>query len=137
MIVVFSVRLLSLSAFTALPRRFVGGRVLRTLREEIMNGKSLGWVVAAVAVMALGTVLVFRTATAQPAAPAAPAAGPKYTVVDTEATNLLVVDNSTNVVYFYTVDEGKEPGSDMHLRGSLDLNDVGKPTLKPKKTEKK
>jgi hypothetical protein len=90
-----------------------------------------------VAVMALGTVLVFRTASAQPAAAAAPAAGPKYTVVDTEATNLLVVDNSTNMLHFYTVDEGKEVGSDLHLRGSLDLNDVGKPTLKPKKADKK
>lgn len=101
-----------------------------------MNGKTLGWVVAVVALVGLFSVLAFRPAEAQqPAAPAA--AGPKYSVVETDVTNLLVVDNSTNVVYFYTVDEGKEPGSDMHLRGSLDLNDVGKPTLKPKKAEKK
>jgi hypothetical protein len=104
-----------------------------------MRGKSIGWIVAGVAVAGLLGVTVVRFAGAQaPAAPAAPAAGgPKYTVVETDVTNLLVVDNSTNTIYFYTVDEGKEPGSDLHLRGSLDLNDVGKPALKPKKTEKK
>lgn len=102
-----------------------------------MNGKLTGWVVAAVAVFGLLGVVMFRTASAQQAAPQAPASGPKYTVVDTEATNLLVVDNSTNMLHFYTVDEGKEPGADLHLRGSLDLNDVGKPTLKPKKAEMK
>ncbi len=103
-----------------------------------MRGKSIGWIVAGVAVAGLLALSVFRFAEAQaPAAPAAPAGGPKYTVVQTEVTNLLVVDNSTNTIYFYTVDEGKEPGSDLNLRGSLDLNDVGKPTLKPKKAEKK
>lgn len=102
-----------------------------------MRGKSIGWIVAAVAVSGLLALSVVRFAQAQPAAPAAPATGgPKYTVVQTEVTNLLVVDNSTNTIYFYTVDEGKEPGSDLNLRGSLDLNDVGKPTLKPKKAEK-
>ena len=59
----------------------------------------------------------------------------RYTVVQTDITNLLVVDNSTNLIHFYTVDPGKEPGSDLKLRGSLDLNEVGKPVLKPKKAE--
>lgn len=58
---------------------------------------------------------------------------PRYTVVQTDITNLLVVDNGTNLVHFYTVDPGKEPGSDLKLRGSLDLNEVGKPVLTPKK----
>ncbi|MCY2939346.1 MAG: hypothetical protein NTV55_13440 [Planctomycetota bacterium] len=57
--------------------------------------------------------------------------GPRYTVVDTDITNLMVVDNSTNLIHFYTVDQGKEPGSDLKLRGSLNLNEVGKPVLKP------
>ena len=48
--------------------------------------------------------------------------GPRYTVVDTDITNL---------IHFYTVDPGKEPGSDLKLRGSLNLNEVGKPVLKP------
>jgi hypothetical protein len=62
--------------------------------------------------------------------------GPKYTVVETEGTNLLVVDNSTNTMHFYTVDPGKEVGEELHLRGSIDLNAVGKPTIKPKVLKK-
>lgn len=58
---------------------------------------------------------------------------PRYTVVETDITNLLVVDNSTNLIHFYTVDPGKEPGSELKLRGSLNLNDVGKPVLTPTK----
>jgi hypothetical protein len=111
-----------------------------------MRGKSVGWLVAMAAVVGLLSMIVFRFAEAQPGAapaqPAAPAAaaaagGPKYTVVETDITNLLVVDNSTNTVYFYTVEQGKEAGEDLHLRGSLDLNEVGKAVLKPKKAEKK
>ena len=62
--------------------------------------------------------------------------GPRYTVVETDVTNLLVVDNQVNTIYFYTVEKDAPPGSDLHLRGSLDLNEVGKPVLKPKKVEK-
>ena len=57
----------------------------------------------------------------------------RYTVVETDITNLLVVDNNTNLIHFYTVDPGKEPGSELKLRGSLNLNDVGKPVLTPTK----
>jgi hypothetical protein len=61
-----------------------------------------------------------------------PAGGPKYTVIDTEGTNLLVVDNSKNVLYFYTCDHGKSAGEPLKLRGSIDLNQVGQPSIKPK-----
>lgn len=57
---------------------------------------------------------------------------PKYTVIETEGTNLLVTDNSTNTVYFYTVDPDKSPGEELKLRGSVDLAEVGKPVIKPK-----
>jgi hypothetical protein len=57
---------------------------------------------------------------------------PRYTVVETEGTNLLVTDNSTNTLYYYTVDPDKAPGDDLKLRGELSLNEVGKPILKPK-----
>jgi hypothetical protein len=53
-------------------------------------------------------------------------------VVDTEASNLIVVDNSTNTLYFYTEDQGKEVGEDLHLRGIIDLNQVGNRVIKPK-----
>jgi hypothetical protein len=60
-----------------------------------------------------------------------PAAGPHYSVVETEAHNLIVTDNQTNMLYFYTIDKDKEIGSELKLRGSVDLKDVGKPVIKP------
>ena len=57
--------------------------------------------------------------------------GPHYTVVETEGHNLVVTDNATNTLYFYTVDKGQAPGSDLKLRAKLDLNQVGKPVISP------
>jgi hypothetical protein len=101
-----------------------------------MNLKLLvpGLLVVALAIGLSATVFRAESA-AQPAAQPA-AAAPKYTVVETDGTNLLVVDNSSNTLYFYTLDQGKEVGDDLHLRGSLDLTQVGKPTLSPKKAVK-
>jgi hypothetical protein len=59
--------------------------------------------------------------------------GPRYTVVESEAHNLIVTDNKTNTLYFYTIDKDKEVGSELRLRGSIDLNQVGKPEIKPAK----
>ena len=36
----------------------------------------------------------------------------------------------------YTVDAGKDMGDDLNLRGSLDLNQVGKPVLTPKRADR-
>jgi hypothetical protein len=60
------------------------------------------------------------------------AGGPHYSVLETEGHNLIVTDNASNTLYFYTVDKGQPPGSDLKLRASVDLNDVGKPVIKPK-----
>ncbi len=60
----------------------------------------------------------------------------RYSVVHTEGTNLIVTDNKTNTVYYYTTDQGAEPGSDLKLRGSLDLRQVGQPVLKAKLVQK-
>ena len=57
---------------------------------------------------------------------------PRYTVVHTEGTNLIVTDNKANTLFFYTVDQGNEPGAALKLRGSLDLTQVGKQVLSPK-----
>ncbi len=82
-------------------------------------------------VIALGVFgLRPRTEAQQTAAQAA--GGTRYTVVDTDATNLIVVDNGSNTLYFYTEDPGKEVGQELHLRGSIDLSEVGKPVLTPK-----
>src|SRR5438045_3093594 len=62
---------------------------------------------------------------------------PRYTVVFTEGTNLCVTDNRANRVYFYTIDQGKEPGADLRLRAYVDLSQVGKEVIKPTLLKKK
>lgn len=59
-------------------------------------------------------------------------AATRYAVVDSDGTNLIVTDNQTNTLYFYAVDKDAHVGSDLKLRGSFDLKEVGKPVLKPK-----
>jgi hypothetical protein len=66
---------------------------------------------------------------------AASGAWPHYTVIDTEAHNLIVTDNQTNTVYFYTIDKDQKVGSELKLRGSIDLSQVGKPTIRPQTTD--
>jgi hypothetical protein len=60
--------------------------------------------------------------------------GLRYIVVETEGHNLIVTDNKSNTLYFYTIDKDKDIGSDLKLRGSIDLNQVGQPSIKPTKT---
>jgi hypothetical protein len=69
-------------------------------------------------------------ATARAADDKAATSGPRYTVVETEGHNLLVTDNGTNTLYYYTIDRDKEIGSDLKLRGSVALDQVGKPVIK-------
>ncbi len=58
-------------------------------------------------------------------------AGPAhYTVVMTEAHNLLVTDNASNKLYFYTIDKDKPVGSPLKLRASVDLAQVGEEEIK-------
>jgi hypothetical protein len=75
-------------------------------------------------------------AAARPEARAADTSGPRYTVVETQGHNLLVTDNGTNTVYYYATDRDAEIGSDLKLRGSVDLTQVGKPVIKINKTGK-
>ena len=56
----------------------------------------------------------------------------KYSVVETQGHNLLVTDNSTNMLYFYTTDKDAPIGSPLKLRASLDLTKVGETELKIK-----
>ena len=91
--------------------------------------KRAQWLAAAV--VGVAALTLFRPSGGTAQSPAA-VGGPKYTIVDTEGTNLLVVDNSSNTLYYYTVDPGKEVGDDLKLRGSIDLTEVGKPVVKPR-----
>jgi len=56
----------------------------------------------------------------------------RYAVVESDGTNLIVTDNATHTLFFYAIDRDAHVGSDLKLRGSVDLNEVGKPVLKPK-----
>ena len=56
---------------------------------------------------------------------------PHYTVVETEGHNLIVTDNHKNALYFYTIDKDAKIGSDLKLRGMVDLKQVGKEVIKP------
>jgi hypothetical protein len=60
----------------------------------------------------------------------APPMGAHYTVVMTEGHNLLVTDNNTNKLYFYTIDKDKPIGSPLKLRADVDLNKVGEQEIK-------
>jgi hypothetical protein len=95
------------------------------------NGKNWIFVTAAAALVVVALVVTTQTQRA-PAAPDAPAGYPRYTVGDTEGHNLIVTDNQTNTLYYYTIDKDAKVGSDLKLRGSVDLTQVGKPTIKPK-----
>jgi hypothetical protein len=52
-------------------------------------------------------------------------------VVETEGHNLIVTDNHTNTLYFYTIDKGAKIGSELKLRGQVDLKQVGGKAIKP------
>ncbi len=83
--------------------------------------------VALLVVAALVVLARYQPARAERAADSA--VGPRYTVIDTEGHNLIVTDNQTNTLFFYTIDKDKDIGSELKLRGSLDLSQVGKPSL--------
>jgi hypothetical protein len=57
----------------------------------------------------------------------------RYAVVMTDGTHLVVTDNQANKVFFYAIDQGGKPGDDLKLRGTLNLADVGKPSITPTK----
>jgi hypothetical protein len=57
--------------------------------------------------------------------------GPRYSVIETEGHNLIVTDNQSNTLYFYTIDKDAKIGSELHLRGTVDLKQVGKDVIKP------
>jgi hypothetical protein len=100
-----------------------------------MKASWTGGLLLALAVgLVAGLMIAHHTATAVGAAKEEGAAGggARYNVVDTEGHNLIVTDNKTNTLYFYTVDKGKEVGSELKLRGTLDLTQIGEPVLKPK-----
>jgi hypothetical protein len=100
-------------------------------KEAAMKSQWIGgMVLAAVAAFGLGTALGPRAITAAEGEKG-PTSGPRYSVVETEGHNLLVTDNRTDVLYFYTIDKDAKIGSDLKLRGKIDLSQVGKEVVTP------
>ena len=89
------------------------------------------WFLTVAVLIAGGALFASRPVPASTPGNDAPATGAHYTVVETEGHNLLVTDNGSNTLYFYTVDKGNPPGSELKLRAKVDLNQVGKPTIMP------
>ncbi len=54
-----------------------------------------------------------------------------HTVVASDGAHLIVTDNAADKLYFYTIDKEGKVGDELKLRGSLDLRDVGKASMKP------
>jgi hypothetical protein len=98
-----------------------------------MNTKTrISLVVAFALVVVVVVALCWQPALAQRDA----ASGfPRYSVIDSEGHNLIVTDNQSNTVYFYTIDKDAKIGSELKLRGTLDLTQVGKPTLRLKQAK--
>jgi hypothetical protein len=88
------------------------------------------WAIATVAVV-LALVVMARWQPARGAEEGSPGMAPHFTVVMTEGHNLIVTDNKTNMLYFYTIDKEAKIGSDLKLRGQVDLKQVGKKVIKP------
>jgi len=103
-----------------------------------MSLRNLAGVVLGVG-LALVVVVGLRAAKedVKAGAGAAPVAGPRYSVITSEGHNLIVTDNSTNKLYFYTIEADSKLGEELHLRGHFDLNQVGQKTIKPKSVKLK
>jgi hypothetical protein len=95
------------------------------------NRKTAGSVVLAF-LLGVGTTFLFGVG--QPGTRAAdadkPGTSPRYTILRMDPAFMLVTDNQTNKFYYYAMDEGQEPGSELRLHSTVDLTQVGKPTIK-------
>jgi hypothetical protein len=96
-----------------------------------MNWKNgMLFVVGAILISATLVLTSRDTALAQGGKGGMGASAPRYTIVETQGHNLLVTDNVKNMVYFYTVDKDEKVGSDLKLRASVDLSQVGSDVIK-------
>jgi hypothetical protein len=86
----------------------------------------------AIAAVVAGVLLLNSGPSAAQRGTATRTPGPApYTVVSTDGSHIIAVDNITNTLYFYAIDRDGKIGDELKLRGKVDLNDVGKPVLKP------
>ena len=82
------------------------------------------------AVLISATLFLTRSEPAQ-GQPGKMAGGTRHTVVGSDGTHLIVTDNVADKLYFYAIDKGGKPGDELKLRGTIDLGDVGKASIRP------
>jgi hypothetical protein len=95
--------------------------MFRTTQQRVLGIVALGLAIAAVTLAYPARQAAGRTEEGGGSTGAA-----RYAVVMTEGHNLLVTDNASNKLYFYTIDKDKPIGSPLKLRASISLADVGK-----------
>src|SRR5262245_2636816 len=95
----------------------------------MMNVRNAALVVVA-ALLAVGVLVSLDRGSAQGQQPTKGTSNARYSVVETQGHSLLVTDNSTNMLYFYTTDKEAPIGSPLKLRASLDLTKVGDAEIK-------
>ena len=79
----------------------------------------------------IAVVILVRLQPAEAAKDGKAATYPRYSVVETEGHNLIVTDNRSQILYFYTIEKDAKIGTPLKLRGQLNLKQVGKDEIKP------
>ena len=77
------------------------------------------------------TLLLTRSDTAQGQPGGKMFGGSRHTIVATDGAHLIVTDNTADKLYFYAIDKEGKIGDELKLRGTVDLSEVGKSTIKP------
>jgi hypothetical protein len=100
------------------------------MKTKWISGAALGLLILGIAGM-----VASRSVSAQAEAGKGASGAPHYTVVETEGHNLIVTDNHSNTLYFYTIEKDAKIGSELKLRGQVDLKHVGKKVIKPENVD--
>jgi hypothetical protein len=90
-----------------------------------------GTLFLAAAVLVAGGLLLLNRESVQGQGGKGGAGSSAYSVVSTDGAHLIVTDNTAAKLYFYAIDKEGKIGDELKLRGSVDLRDVGKPSIKP------
>ena len=56
---------------------------------------------------------------------------PEIRVVESDGAHLIVTDQRSALLHFYAIDPDGKIGSPLKLRATIDLKDVGKPSITP------
>ena len=95
-----------------------------------MNWKN-GMLFVVGAVLISATLILTSRDSAQGQGGKGKGGGMRHTVVATDGAHLIVVDNVADRLYFYAIDKDGKIGDELKLRGTADLSEVGKPSIKP------